>query len=173
MGADVRRRRTIRWIVAAVLSSVVLGSAGFSAEATPHKPAPNSPTPTAEQVRAARQHARQVADEALRARARVHAAQRQLAALNADLEILVERWNGARADVADASNQLMITQAAESTALAQAQFAQNDVDRLAVQTYQLGPDLAGGMGPWVAVMDSVVRSGGISTLTDQIGRAHV
>ena len=153
---------TQRVLVAVVLVLTTGFATGFSAAASPHPP-----TPTAKQVQAAKAHARQVAAAVTAAKTRVAAAQTKLDALNADLEILVEKWNAARAAVTEADNQFKATRAAEAAALAQAQFAQIDVDRLAVQTYQLGPDLAGGMGQWVSVMDSIVRSGGISNLTDR------
>jgi cell wall-associated NlpC family hydrolase len=156
------RRTASRVIVACVLVLTTGLATDFAAQASPHPR-----TPTAKQVQAAKAHARQVASAVTAARSHVAAAQTKLDSLNADLEILVEKWNAARAAVTDADNQFKATQAAEAAALAQAEAAQIDVDRLAVQTYQLGPDLAGGMGQWVAVVDSIVRSGGISSLTDR------
>jgi cell wall-associated NlpC family hydrolase len=156
------QRTAARAVLALVATAALVLPVGSPAGASPHQP-----TPTAQQVHAARVHAQRVAAAVVSARARVGAAQRRLDVLNADLEILVERWNAARVAVDEASTQLSAAQAAQADALAQAQFAQLNVDRLAVQTYQLGPDLAGGMGQWVAVIDSVVRSGGISSLTDR------
>jgi cell wall-associated NlpC family hydrolase len=103
----------------------------------------------------------------MKAKGRVAAAESKLDTVNVQLEILVERWNGAQAAVAEANNQLIATQAAEAFAVARVRFAQIDVDRLAQRSYQIGPELSGGMGQWVAVLDGIARSGGISDLTDR------
>ena len=148
--------------VATVLVGSLLLVSVSPAVATSHKP-----TPTARQVHAAVTHARAVAASVAKAHATVVAAQARLTALSTDLEVLVEKWDGAEAAVAEAQNQLRADQAAQAAAMGQAQFAQGDVDRLATSTYQLGPELAGGLGQWVAVVDSIARSGGIWNLTDR------
>ena len=145
-----------------LLSGILALCAILPAAANPHKP-----TPTASQVHAAQVHAARVATDVTKARARVTAAQSRLDALSTELEVLVERWNGAQAALVEANNQFLVTKAAQASAVARAQFAQIDVDRLAQQSYQIGPDLAGGMGQWVAVVDSIARSGGISDLTNR------
>ena len=149
-------------VLCVVLSCALAFPWGTPAEANPHKP-----TPSVSQVHAAQVHARQVASAVIKARSRVAAAEGRLDTLNVELEVLVERWNGAQAAVTEANNQLFATQAAEASAVARVRFAQIDVDRLAQQSYQIGPDLSGGMGQWVAVVDSIARSGGISDLTNR------
>jgi cell wall-associated NlpC family hydrolase len=163
MGREPHRWRAVpRIVVVVALVATTALATGLTAHASPHPP-----TPSAKQVQQARVHAEKVAAAVTAAKSRVTSAQQKLDSLNADLEILVEKWNAARASVVQADNDFKAAQNAEAAALAQAEFAQGDVDRLAVQTYQLGPDLAGGMGQWVAVMDSIIRSGGISSLTDR------
>ena len=160
-GAVPRRARTAAVVLAALLLSSLL-TPGASA-------APKAPsTPTAAQVAAAKAAAAAASSALVRAQQQEDDATAQLDALDAQVEALVEEWNGARA--ASEAAALEVAQArgrADAAAIA-ATSAQGDVDRLAAASYQVGADLSGGLGEWASVLDSAFREGGVAGLTDRV-----
>ncbi|MBI1376561.1 MAG: hypothetical protein GC157_03640 [Frankiales bacterium] len=159
-----RPRRAVASVLGGLLALGLLGPA--PAGATPHGP-PGSP-PSAASVRRAHDAAVAAAARLTRARALVAAAQRRLDALDTRVEQAVERWDAARAEADAAAGRLATAQAAARAAQDTAAGAQADVDRLAAASYQVGADLSGGLGQWAAVVDSVFRPGGISSLADRV-----
>ena len=160
-GPGQRHARTAAAVLAVLLATTLLAPV---ASASPSKPS----TPTAAQVAAAKAAAATASSALVRAQQQEDDATAALDALDAQVEALVEDWNGARA--ASEAAALALAQArgrADAAAIA-ATSAQGDVDRLAAASYQVGPDLSGGLGVWASVLDSAFREGGVAGLTDRV-----
>lgn len=155
------RARATAIVVTALLAATVLAPV---ASATPTTPT----TPTAAQVSDARKAAAAAGAALVRAQQQEDDANAALDALDAQVEALVEAWNGARAASEAAAVDLGKARGRADAAAIAATSAQADVDRLAAASYQVGADLSGGLGEWASVLDSAFREGGVAGLTDRM-----